>query len=82
MPARCIVCIVDDNLEQAEATSKLLVRQGFEMEVFESGEQFLTVNDYPETACLLLDNHLPGGMSGLDVQTELTRRARHCQSCS
>ncbi|HAJ76321.1 MAG TPA: DNA-binding response regulator [Gammaproteobacteria bacterium] len=74
MSASCVVYIVDDNLEQAEATTKLLARQGFETEVFESGEQFLTLNDYPETACLLLDNHMPGGMSGLDVQTELTRR--------
>ena len=74
MSARCVVYIVDDNLEQAEATTKLLARQGFETEVFESGEQFLTVDDYPDTACLLLDNHMPGGMSRLDVQTELTRR--------
>jgi FixJ family two-component response regulator len=38
MSARRVVYIVDDNLEQAEATTKLLARQGFETQVFESGE--------------------------------------------
>ncbi|MDA1369490.1 MAG: response regulator [Proteobacteria bacterium] len=72
MDTRPLVYIIDDNLEQAEVTTKLLVREGFDTEIFESGEQFLSVDDYPESACVLLDNHMPGGMSGLDVQEKLS----------
>lgn len=74
MDTRSLVYIVDDNLEQAEVTTKLLAREGFDTQIFESGEQFLSVDDYPESACVLLDNHMPGGMSGLDVQDRLSNR--------
>jgi two-component system, LuxR family, response regulator FixJ len=77
MPNKPLVYIVDDNLEQAEVTTKLLAREGFDAEVFESGEHFLSLDNYPDKSCVLLDNHMPGGMSGLDVQAELSRRNAH-----
>ena len=77
MPSKPLVYIVDDNLEQAEVTTKLLAREGFDAEIYESGEQFLSLDNYSKKSCVLLDNHMPGGMSGLDVQAELARRNAH-----
>lgn len=74
MAKKPVVYIVEDNLEQAEVTTKLLARVGIETEIFESGEKFLQLEDFSEQSCVLLDNHMPGGMSGLDVQEELARR--------
>ncbi|NKB35403.1 MAG: response regulator [Pseudomonadales bacterium] len=77
MPKKPLVYIVDDNLEQAEVTTKLLAREGFDTVIYESGERFLELPNFSDQSCVLLDNHMPGGMSGLDVQEELARRDAH-----
>jgi FixJ family two-component response regulator len=51
----------------------LLRQLGFAAEAFSSAEAFLASEVVSETSCLLLDIAMPG-MSGLDLQLELTRR--------
>ena len=51
----------------------LLKEFGFEALVFSSAEEFLASESVAETRCLVLDVAMPG-MTGPDLQRELTRR--------
>jgi FixJ family two-component response regulator len=68
-----LVAIVDDDVSVRESLPDLLRQFGFAAEVFPSAEAFLASNAANETSCLLLDVAMPG-MSGTDLQVELTRR--------
>jgi FixJ family two-component response regulator len=45
---------------------------GFTAETFASAEDFLSSASLVRTACLVLDIHLNGGMSGFELQAQLT----------
>jgi FixJ family two-component response regulator len=70
-----LVSVVDDDESVRESLPDLLRQFGFEAEAFSSAEAFLASSAVAETSCLLLDVAMPG-MSGPDLQQELTRR-RH-----
>jgi FixJ family two-component response regulator len=70
---RSLVSVVDDDESVRESLPDLLRQCGFEVEAFSSGEAFLASDVVSETSCLLLDVAMPG-MSGPDLQQELTRR--------
>ena len=73
MGKRSVVSVVDDNESVRESLPDLLRYSGFEVQAFESAEAFLESGMAGETSCLVLDVGLPG-MSGPDLQLELTRR--------
>jgi FixJ family two-component response regulator len=73
---RSLVAVVDDNESVRESLPDLLRYSGFDVEAFGSAEAFLGSRTFPETTCLVLDVGLPG-MSGPDLQLELTRRHLH-----
>ena len=73
MNTRSLVCVVDDNESVRESLPDLLQHVGFAVQAFSSAEAFLASEALNETNCLLLDVGLPG-MSGPDLQLELTRR--------
>src|SRR6266704_3133709 len=73
MPRRSLVSVVDDDESVRESLPDLLRQFGFAAEAFSSAEEFLTSDVVGETRCLLLDIAMPG-MSGPDLQQELTRR--------
>lgn len=73
MHKRSLVCVVDDNDSVRESLPDLLRYVGFAVQSFASAEAFLASEALSETRCLLLDVVLPG-MSGPDLQLELTRR--------
>ena len=73
MNKRSLVCVVDDNESVRESLPDLLQHVGFAVQAFASAEAFLASEALNETNCLLLDVGLPG-MSGPDLQLELTRR--------
>ncbi len=73
MPERSLVSVVDDDESVREALPDLLRQSGFVAEAFSSAEAFLASDLVSETSCLLLDIAMPG-MSGPDLQQELTRR--------
>jgi len=67
-----LVCIVDDDHSVRRALRRLIQFAGFTAETFASAEDFLDSASLVRTACLVLDIHLNGGMSGFDLQTRLT----------
>lgn len=71
--ARTLVSVVDDDESVREALPDLLREFGFTVEAFSSAEEFLASDALDRTGCLVLDIRMPG-MSGLDLQRELTRR--------
>ena len=73
MTATVLVSIVDDDESVRESLPDLLREFGFAVESFASAEEFLASGRMEETRCLVLDIAMPG-MSGLDLQRELTRR--------
>jgi FixJ family two-component response regulator len=67
-----IVFVIDDDLSIRRALANLIQSVGLKVEVFGSATELLK-SKLPEVAsCLVLDIRLPG-LSGLDLQTELTR---------
>ena len=70
---RSLVSIVDDDESVRESLPDLLRLSGFVAEAFSSAEAFLASDVVSESSCLLLDIAMPG-MSGPDLQQELTQR--------
>jgi FixJ family two-component response regulator len=67
------VGVVDDDESVRESLPDLLRQYGYAVAAFASAEQFLTSGRLPDFDCLILDIAMPG-MSGPELQRELTRR--------
>ena len=72
---RSLISVVDDDESVRESLPDLLRELGFEVVAFSSAEAFLASDSVDKTRCLILDVAMPG-MSGPDLQRELTRRRR------
>jgi FixJ family two-component response regulator len=70
-----LVSVVDDDESVRESLPDLLRELGFVVQAFSSAEEFLASDCVEETKCLILDIAMPG-MSGPDLQRELTRRGQ------
>ena len=71
-----IVFIVDDDLSVRRSTERLIRSAGFKVLTFTSAREFLA-NQRPQgPACLVLDVRMPG-LSGMDLQRELTQSGIH-----
>jgi FixJ family two-component response regulator len=68
-----LVSVVDDDESVRESLPDLLREFGFTVEAFASAEEFLASDRISHPRCLILDVAMPG-MSGPDLQRELTRR--------
>jgi FixJ family two-component response regulator len=75
MGKRSLVSVVDDDESVRESLPDLIRQFGFAAEAFSSAEAFLASEFVSQTRCLILDIAMPG-MSGPDLQQELTRRRR------
>lgn len=73
MAPRSLVSVVDDNESVRESLPDLVRLFGFAAQAFSSAEEFLASSYVAETKCLILDIAMPG-MSGPELQIELTRR--------
>lgn len=71
--ARSLVSVVDDDESVRESLPDLLREFGFRARAFSSAEEFLASDCVGQTGCLILDVAMPG-MSGPELQGELTRR--------
>lgn len=71
-----LVSVVDDDESVRESLPDLLRELGFAALAFSSAEEFLASESVGQTRCLLLDIVMPG-MSGPDLQQELTLRRTH-----
>jgi FixJ family two-component response regulator len=70
-----LVSVVDDDESVRESLPDLLRAFGFTAKGFSSAEEFLASPALDETKCLILDIAMPG-MSGPELQDELTHRGR------
>ena len=75
MVTRPLITVVDDDESVRESLPDLLKEFGFDAQAFSSAEEFLASESVAETRCLVLDVAMPG-MTGPDLQRELTRRDR------
>jgi FixJ family two-component response regulator len=70
------VFVIDDDARMRAATERLLKSVGLHVESFAAPKDFLTRKLPDGPSCLVLDVRLPG-MSGLDVQRNLTEAGMH-----
>ena len=70
-----LVSVVDDDESVRESLPDLLRELGFVVHAFASAEEFLESDCVDKTRCLILDVAMPG-MSGPDLQRELTQRGQ------
>lgn len=70
-----LVAIVDDDLSVRRSSRRLLSSVGLRAEAFGSAEEFLSSGLVAQTACLILDQCMPG-MNGLELQRHLADEGR------
>jgi FixJ family two-component response regulator len=70
--ADSIVYVVDDDSSSRQSLEFLLKASGLKVQAFASAKQFLEFPRLEVPACLVLDVRMPG-LTGLDLQRELTR---------
>jgi FixJ family two-component response regulator len=70
-----LVAIVDDDESLRQSLPVLVSKFGFRVRAFTSAEEFLASDCVDQTKCLILDIAL-SGMSGPDLQRELSRRGQ------
>jgi len=68
-----VVFVIDDDPEVRGAIEMLIESVGIGVKTFESAQDFLQSKIPDSPSCLVLDVRLPG-LSGLDLQHELTKR--------
>jgi FixJ family two-component response regulator len=71
-----IVFVLDDDLSFRRSVERLIRLAGFKVQSFGSAREFLAAESPDVPACLVSDVRMPG-LSGLDLQRELTRIGRH-----
>src|SRR5580704_19178603 len=76
MIRRPLVAVVDDDESVRESLPDLVREFGYSAQAFSSAEAFLASDYLDQTRCLILDVSMPPGMSGPDLQRELSRRGR------
>jgi FixJ family two-component response regulator len=76
MTAPSLVSVVDDDESVRESLPDMLRQFGFTAAAFSSAEEFLASDVIGRTNCLILDVKMPG-MSGPDLQRELTSLGQH-----
>jgi FixJ family two-component response regulator len=60
------IVVIDDDASVRRAVQRLLQSAGFTVETFATAREFLDADYSAQTACLVLDIHLPG-MSGFEL---------------
>jgi FixJ family two-component response regulator len=73
--AKPLISVVDDDHSVRESLARLIRSVGFGVQVFGSAEEFLSAGHGRQADCLILDIRMPG-MSGLELQRELSRSNR------
>ncbi|MGB0014802.1 MAG: response regulator [Candidatus Sulfotelmatobacter sp.] len=71
-----LVSVIDDDESVRESLPDLVREFGYAAQAFSSAEAFLASDYVDQTRCLILDVSMRPGMSGPDLQRELSRRGR------
>ena len=69
-----IVHVIDDDEFIRYGIDLLLTAEGFVVETYDSAVEFLTVCPPDHEGCVLTDLHMPGGMTGMELLAEISRR--------
>mgnify|MGYP001826347124 FL=1 len=72
-----MITVVDDDLSVRKALSRLIKAAGYDVEIFESAEDFLNSSALDGSDFLIFEVQLQG-MSGLELQAELSRSRHRC----
>jgi FixJ family two-component response regulator len=67
------ITVIDDDDAVRDSVGTLLEAHGFSVRCFASGPEFLESDFQQQTACLVLDYHMPD-MTGIELLLELKRR--------
>ena len=78
IPANSLVFLIDDDASVRKGVSRLLRSAGYKNEAFGSAADFLTREQHPGPACVIVDVRMPG-LNGMDLQTALIQRRREEQ---
>jgi FixJ family two-component response regulator len=70
-----MVYVVDDDPSVRRAIGRLLRAEGYRVQTFASGAEFLRVPDSDDPACVVLDIRMPG-LSGFELLECLSARRR------
>ena len=76
MTSDAIVFVIDDDESIRESLNSLIRSVGLKVKTFASAQEFLQSERPDVPACLILDVRMPG-LSGLDLQRELTAASIH-----
>jgi FixJ family two-component response regulator len=76
LPQAPVIAVIDDDASIRGAMKSLLSSLGVVVQLFASAEDFLQAPCTSETACLIVDVHMPG-MSGIGLQRRLIARDQH-----
>ena len=76
MTSDAVVFVIDDDESIRESLNSLIRSVGLKVETFASAQEFLQSKRPDVPACLILDVRMPG-LSGLDLQRELTEASIH-----
>jgi len=76
MTSEAIVFVIDDDESIRESLKSLIRSVGLKVETFASAQEFLQSERPDVAACLILDVRMPG-LSGLELQRELTEASIH-----
>lgn len=66
-----MISIIDDDSSVREATQSLIRSLGYAAQAFSSAEEYLQSDRVRDSACVITDLHMPGGMSGAELQDRL-----------
>ncbi|MFL6332007.1 MAG: response regulator transcription factor [Pyrinomonadaceae bacterium] len=69
---RLIISVVDDDESIRKVVSRIVKSDGLDVLTYGSAEEYLNNGGQGQSACLILDVHLPG-LSGVDLQERLNR---------
>lgn len=78
IPANSLVFAIDDEAVVRKGVTRLLRSAGYQIEVFESADNFLARSEHHGPSCLIVDIRMPG-LNGIDFQETLIRRRRQEQ---
>jgi len=73
MTSQIKIYLVDDDKEVSKTLVRALQHHDYSVETYNSGQSFLGTVKLEDYGCIVLDVAMPG-MSGLEVQTELSAR--------
>ena len=69
---RLVVSVVDDDESMRKTVARIVESGGLAVATYGSAEEFLANGHSHDSACLILDVHLPG-ISGVDLQERLNQ---------